>query len=1553
MNLSDIKYSVSSTSSLGYGSFLSEEDLKFYTEGKTSINFPFGQSDKDYVKFGVYDLEGNLISSSMIYSAGTNTPHTSAYYDVFNRYTEYSYLEYQSDWVLVGKETSSLFVDISREFNKLSISDGNYKLYVELGRNIIGDEKSNDNKLIIDTISTSRNEITLIPKTLKGTVSDINTEYDIFSKGQVQLKEVADDLSNAISSPEIYKVYTTTAIQDPSGSGYLKHYYSFKKDVDVVSFLTDLYYGVRKGSLRSNGQYAPNDILGIYDQFKNWMYQNYTKGYTFQDIKDYYYSLFVYIVDQELNRITNKKPDEYPQILEFLQKIYYNNIFFPKISSIEEKHNTDLSGYFKYYLNLPNGKSISIINRKVLTSVDPKFYDRLTLKLNEALPIDIELSTDVWISSDFAFSPIVQNVYFYTKPVIKTIPLRGPNFLIKIQNEGNSTEALSMQDLLEESGSLFKELDSKIKGKENQLIDTTDYRSFENFVNFSSADLRVKAFEQKRDRIDELYNEIADIDIKLTANPNDTFYLKNKSDANSEIDSLESGMDGYEKFLYDNPIWYNEHTRNFDGYTSASLYDRNNGNSLINSLPQFLIEDADNNADYIKFVGMIGHFFDNISQAAKQYTEKNNISSSPNYGISLDIVGDMLESLGWDVEISKDNIPLILSSFSKKDFDPVSPLYEKAREFSEEERNQIIWKRILNTLPYIYKTKGTEASLNALISCFGVPKNIIKIKEYGGIQNVSDLTDKSLYIIEDVKYEPYFSGSGEYFKLNWTGSAQSLEFNFRFDPSKVNNEGEIFRLANCSDKWVVGVTKEKGRDWGSLFLSISGSVTRTVLTNRAPVFDGSSYHVMIRRNDLNPAFAATTALNSYPTRYDLLLQKSEDDRITFYATASAFLSGSYNDTFEIGSYLYIGNYNQNVSSFGIDPEAFFGNIDDIRVWESPISDDKFTAHTLNRSGYDLDTPQSMVSESLYRISFERPIDLYDPVPYGVQLNNLAFRSDFPYFYAINFPEKIVSIEQTTLCDPTIATEFPYQFTRKDVRLTMNLPDYGSNKFRSNKINYVEQELATNLNAETRASYQTSELLSVDSNKLGIFFSPSEIQNMEIIKFFGDFPLGDLIGDPSDVYKRSYDKFEKFKQIFYDQGFGTIDYSFFMNIVRFYFDKAMFKYIKGIIPARAKLVDGILIEPSILERPKLEIKPLQRENIQQNVGSVDSTKGIFAANLGQHIGNTSLSMDTGTSLLNDVNHTFYDSDFSEFGFGVYSDNGLTYYNEKYYRCDVIKVKKKYSTFRTQVLDQNTLPAASNTEFNREVETVEKYYDKVNLVGFPNVNSYPMTASMWAVPAVGESPTSIYFKGKTSFNIGYLGWMVAVKTTPHTIEGTITGSIFEKLSLTNQAYGKINSPINVFGLYDPKAGYSVIYDGLFNLDNDNNPTFEGSIYTNLYTNTQIGPEFYFTLTSASPSVSIFTEFIEKTSGPLFARLTQGVNYQKNISLASKPSSSLLLDGYFYTHYKYKKQQFSHKEINSFDSTGRPLKWKKGSQNKKTTVDPQTGLLNNSDPVEVKTI
>ena len=1554
MNPLNLNYISASTSSLNYGSQFMEDDLKFYTDGLISRNFPFGKSEKDYIKFEVFDIDNVRITGSMFYSSGSYVPYTKSFYDVFNQYNEYSYSEYQGDFVILGTQTQSLFFDVSKHLNALNIQDGNYTIYLELGRNLVGNEKSKDQKLMIDTVSALGDEVALIPKTLSGSLDEINSDYNVFSRSNIKIKEISNDLVYGLSNPEIYNIYNNGLIQNPTGSAEFKFNYSFKTDVEAICFLIDIYYGVKKGNYRANGQIATQDILGIYDQFKNWLYQNYESEYSFKDVRDYYYSLFVYIVNQELNRIRNTKPDSYPQIVEFLQSIFYDSIFFPYIYVIELKHGIDFTEYFKCYLNLSSGEKIPIINKKVIRSDNPTLHNKLALKLAISIPNTTAIGDDAWITCDFGFLPIVQKLYYFTKQVINTIPLRGPNFLIKLENSGNSTEALSMDELLGESGSLYNELASKIKAKNQQIIDTTDYRNFENFVNFSSADLRLQAFASKRSQIDSLYLQIKEIDDKLNLNPSDSFYIKEKTDANSQINALESGMDGYERFLYNNPAWYDEHNRVYDGQSSASFYDRNNGGSLINNIPQFMLEDSSKNEDYIKFVGMIGHFFDNISLAAKQYTEKNNYSSSPNLGISTDIVGDMLHSLGWDTEISKENLPLILSSFSKGDFDVGSSFYEQARNLSEEQRNQIIWKRILNSLPLIYKTKGTETSLNALISCFGVPKNIIKLKEYGGIQDVSDLSDKSLYVVEDVKYEPYFSGSWEYFALDWTGSAKTVELSFRFDTDKTHEQGKIFRLVNASDNWVLGVVREKGNDWGTLFFSIdngSGNV-QTVMSSRAPVFDGNSYHIMLRRNDVYELFNATASINDYPTRYDLCLQKSEDDRITYYSTASIFLSGSFNESFESGSYLFVGNYNQNTSSLNFDPEAFFGNIDDIRVWETPLSDKRFEAHTLHRNAYDLETPEQMVSDNLYRISFERPVNLYDDSSELV-LNNLSFRKDFPTFSAINFPQVIGPLEQKTFCDPGTGPVFPYQFARYDVRMTMKLPDYGSNKFRSNKINYVQQELYTNLSSDTRSSYMMSELENVDSNRIGIFFSPSEIQNTEIIKFLGDFPLGDLIGDPADVYKSSYEKFEQFREIYYDQGFGNIDFTFFMNIIRFYFDKAMFKYIRGVIPARASLVDGILIEPSILERPKLEFKPLVNENIAQKNGDINEFKGIYAVKDPEKSASLQIKY-RGTSTCTDVNQVMFPAEQDDYGFKVFADNGLAFYKEKYYRADVLKYQRKY-----QITQRYLDPFSQLTEnqivndFRGTTETISQSYYKVNMAELPGVNKYPMTSSF----IIGT-----YFSGSLYFDAGLRGWQDYTTTSSHGIVGLMSGSVVGlNVNLTNPtASGFIfNKGLGVSGSFID-TGKSVRYFGYFDVDNGVQ-SFEGNIYTSVAGNSSLPSSYgayniYFT--TGNPTSSIFDAFRTNAYGVLFGPLVQGLDYRKKYSMEYYPANASLLNGYMDHHYKNTKRQFSQREFNGYQTNPATkvqssFKWIKGSQNKKTTVDPQTGLLDNSDPIETKTI
>jgi hypothetical protein len=200
-----------------------------------------------------------------------------------------------------------------------------------------------------------------------------------------------------------------------------------------------------------------------------------------------------------------------------------------------------------------------------------------------------------------------------------------------------------------------------------------------------------------------------------------------------------------------------------------------------------------------------------------------------------------------------------------------------------------------------------------------------------------------------------------------------------------------------------------------------------------------------------------------------------------------------------------------------------------------------------------------------------------------------------------------------------------------------------------------------------------------------------------------------------------------------------------------------------------------------------------------------------------------------------------------------------------------------------------------------------------------------------------------------------------SSEHTIFGLMSGSL-EGLDIRQNSSSFIIGNIFNPGLYISGSminnGKSVVYSGFFDIDNDIQ-SFEGNIYGENFGNTvddKTSYNVYFV--SEAPTSSIFNRFIEYTSDALFGPLGQGLAYRKEYSMQYYPSNAVLLNGYRENHYKYSIQQFSQKEVNSYQTNANTnvqtsFKWKRSSQNKKTTVDPKTGLLDNTEPVETKTI
>ena len=128
---------------------------------------------------------------------------------------------------------------------------------------------------------------------------------------------------------------------------------------------------------------------------------------------------------------------------------------------------------------------------------------------------------------------------------------------------------------------------------------------------------------------------------------------------------------------------------------------------------------------------------------------------------------------------------------------------------------------------------------------------------------------------------------------------------------------------------------------------------------------------------------------------------------------------------------------------------------------------------------------------------------------------------------------------------------------------------------------------------------------VDSNKLGIFFSPSAAIDEDIISSMPNLDFDQYIGDPRDQYKEEYTGLTTARNLYWQKYSGPNNFWDYMHIIKYY-DQSVFKQIKKLIPARSKPYLGTVIEPNIFERSR---NPIQRNNPSFEQINYDSKIGI--------------------------------------------------------------------------------------------------------------------------------------------------------------------------------------------------------------------------------------------------------------------------------------------------------------------------------------------------------
>jgi hypothetical protein len=890
----------------------------------------------------------------------------------------------------------------------------------------------------------------------------------------------------------------------------------------------------------------------------------------------------------------------------------------------------DASKYLTHTLHLGEG------DNKVITTWTGSLYNNestLILKLYEPLPTSIQPNQQVWISK-YQSNPIIETVTVSGLDGDFCSPLKGPNFSL----EPDNGIGFAVYDELIASGSETSvELVNRYLGtlgvdtsKLNiQYTNETDYL-FENFVNFSSAEERVNNFFYKVKLIEQYKNKLEELTLTptegllLTENVNIFEALLFESNGEllsfdisignikgiseqieaskvfKSLSDLLRSLDGFEKFLYvsltpealvypktttvgsnniiihilkdvnDSEVtaWYNRLT------VDARNFDRNNPNYINNNIPEFISNDF-NNKDFLLFFDMIGTHFDNIWVHINTLNNMRSVDEVGIKGVPTEYISEILKSLGWNPKRAFDSQFLWEYAFGQNK--------DGSQKYSTslEDANNQVWRRILNNLPYLLKHKGTGRALKAVMATYGIPQSMLTIMEFGGPQDPTK-GGVSEYTFDD-RTASLRLQSGSSVIIPWkdipaTGiKPQSIEFMIK--PDEVKNS----TLLTLEDGFELSIIQTTGSlvtlNFKLLGADLAGPyVEPNYFDINVQYVDGPIVETGSLEFPLSTVYYSNIVINksnlTSGAKYDLYIKTSNGEKIITSVKVSII-----SDVFgwESGSGLSIGN-------------DFNGNLDEVRLWRVPLEEGKIDIHTLFPDSIAGNSFTASTADLMFRLDFERTNDLV----LAPLIKNVAINRTYGEEFA-------------TASNFYVAETYPFQYFPYERTVTARVPSLGFNY--SNKIRFEDQELIGDLSYKQRATKKSFDRAPIDSNRLGIFFSPIKELNMDIVKAFGDFNIDNYIGNPKDQYNDGYKDLDGLREYYFQR--LNLNAGEYIQLVR-YINKSLFDVLTDLTPARAKVSKGLLIEPHFLERSKVRWdKPSGSILPLNGVVSVDEIEKIEA------------------------------------------------------------------------------------------------------------------------------------------------------------------------------------------------------------------------------------------------------------------------------------------------------------------------------------------------------
>ena len=866
-----------------------------------------------------------------------------------------------------------------------------------------------------------------------------------------------------------------------------------------------------------------------------------------------------------------------------------------------------------------------------LTVVSPPYS--IVFKLNAPAPAGFVIGTELWLAQQVS-NPITDSIII-VPPKLKTNKkyIAGPNWdVLAKSNSGNTTQYKSWNNIISTTTDTSNNLISRVLS--GSLLEgislNIDYKEFTNHIHFGSAEERIRNFKYKMQLLEGYNSTIASLSTSIIGSPSSSvtasaLYQSSVVNAQNKRTTLIGSLDGYERYLFTESssyvsnsfgefypsTWPKSNTSKpytvysttasqvtdwFDGIiTSASLYDQNNSKAIYKLIPAHILES--NNEQYVLFTNMIGHYYDLLFNYIKSMTQVTNRDESLLEGFSKDLVYHVAKNLGVDFE--NGNALEDLWSYTLGTDSTGSLL--SVHSITPEDVTKNIWKRIINNLPYLLKTKGTERGIRALINCFGIPQTILRIKEYGGVEPEFDTKTDSVYerfnyalqvgyggLPSTSTYGSATYGTGSYsstdptelIQIPWqqllrNNTQDTMPMSTQLRVKMALGQTKEQKIMEVPNQWLIKAHQSGTSSYVGFYLSGSqGWATASVSSS---IYDGEFHNITLQR-----ASAVDNASNNHD--YTLVVKKTKYGKVVTTATASLAITGSvsssYNTSFITTGSLWIPGSGSFVFAQSESMNIFTGSIQEFRYWADKLTDDILDNHALAPTSYQGNTDNIFTgsTSSFYDLGFRLCLGSDNrKIDYSL---TSSFNSQHPNQSKTNF----YNGSSLTATFHRLRTPLYQAITEQH---SLEWPDLGGNRSVSNKIRIDKTVPGTSV--QLRRNTSTERFLSdtnpIDSPRLGIYLSPTNEVNQDIAEQFGGLSIDEFIGDPAHAALDTYPDLEKLQRE-YNKKYITRNVP--QNYIRLLqnYDASLFKLIKKFVPYRANTQVGLVIEPPILNRNKL-------------------------------------------------------------------------------------------------------------------------------------------------------------------------------------------------------------------------------------------------------------------------------------------------------------------------------------------------------------------------------